>query len=184
MHFNNARYGVTLGDYSGKPAVVLAELPPGPGGAAQTLRYMRDFVHAAIRNPEQIIRLKALDLVKNLPPRQYMAQIIALHAFVRDQIRYVNDPGGEAPVELVQSPEKTLEIGQGDCDDKATLLAALLTAIAHPSRFIAVGFNGDPLSHVLVQTKVGDDWIGLETIIDKPVGWFPPGVTSSYILKV
>lgn len=184
MYFARALERSTLGDMSGRPDVVLAELPPGPGGAAQTLRYMRGFVHHAIRNPDQLIRLKALDIVSTLPPRQWMAEINALHAFVRDSIRYVKDPGGESPVELVQTPEKTLEIGQGDCDDKATLLAALLTAIGHPARFIAVGFDNEPLSHVLVQTRVNDKWIGLETIIDKPVGWFPPGVTSSYILKV
>ena len=187
MYFPN-RAQRTLGDYSPQTSdVVLAELPPGPGGAAATLRHMRDFVESSIRDPSQTIRNKALDLVSGLPPRQWMAEIRALHAYVKDQIRYVRDPVG---LELVQSPDKTIEIGQGDCDDKATLLAALLTATGHPARFIAVGFNGDPLSHVLVQTKVNStgndskDWISLETIIDKPVGWFPPDVTSRYILKV
>ncbi len=187
MYFSN-RNTRTLGDYAPQQTdVVLAELPPGPGGAAATLRYMRDFVQDAIRDPNQTIRNKALDLVSGLPPRQWMAEIRALHAFVKDQIRYVRDPVG---LELVQSPDKTIEIAQGDCDDKATLLAALLTATGHPARFIAVGFNGDPLSHVLVQTKVDStgndskDWISLETIIDRPVGWFPPDVTSRYILKV
>jgi len=118
---------------------------------------------------------------------EWYAEIDALHRFVRDQIRYVRDPDG---YELVQSPEKTLEYAQGDCDDQATLLAALLKSIGHPSRFIALGFEGGPLSHVLVQTKVdstGDDkkdWLSLETIINRPPGWFPSGVTSRYILKV
>jgi transglutaminase-like putative cysteine protease len=147
---------------------------------------MRDFVREAIKDPNQLIRQKALDLVGNLPARKWFAEIDALHKFVRDQIRYVRDPDEH---ELVQTPQATLEIGQGDCDDKSTLLAALLKSIGHPARFIAVGFDGDQLSHVLVQTKVdstGDDkqdWLSLETIIDKPAGWFPPGVTTRYVLN-
>lgn len=170
-----------------RPAVRIADLPSGKDGTIATLKHMRDFVDDSQRNPEQIVRSKALDLVSGLPPRKWFAEIDALHRFVRDQIRYVRDP---VDYELVQSPEKTLEIRQGDCDDKATLLAALLKSTGHPARFIAVGFNGDAFSHVLVQTKVdstgrdNDDWISLETIIDKPAGWFPPGVTSRYILKV
>lgn len=169
------------------PLFAVADLPEGKAGAVATLKHMRDFVHDAVRNPSQVVRNKALELVANLPPRKWFAEIEALHAFVRDQIRYVRDPDG---YELVQAPEKTLELGQGDCDDKSTLLAALLKSTGHPARFVAVGFNGDGLSHVLVQTKVestGDDrkdWMSLETIIPKAPGWFPPGVTSRYVLKV
>lgn len=172
-----------LGDYTqSTPTVtVLRGIPSGREGAAATVRYMRDFVHASLRNTDQTVRNLALELVRNLPARNWRKEIEALHAFVRDRIRYVRDPQG---VELVQSPEKTLEFGQGDCDDKSTLLAALLASIDHPSRFIAVGLNGGPLSHVLVEAKVGNDWLPLETIINKPPGWFPPGVTSRYYLKV
>lgn len=172
---------------SDRPAFEIAELPSGRGAAIQTLKHMREFVHDAIRDPSQVTRDKALSLVSQLPQRKWFAEIEALHNFVRDQIRYVRDPEG---YELVQTPEKTLENGQGDCDDKSTLLAALLKSIGHPARFIAVGFEGNGLSHVLVQTKVdstGDDradWLSLETIIPKPAGWFPPGVTDRYILKV
>lgn len=173
--------------YTAPPPFQLAEIPPGRDGAIATLKAMRDFVQSSIKNPAQTVRNKALDLVSGLPARKWFSEIDALHQFVRDQIRYVRDPEG---YELVQTPEKTLENGQGDCDDKATLLAALLKSLGHPARFIAVGFNGDDLSHVLVQTKTdstGDDkkdWLSLETIIQKPAGWFPPGVTSRYILKV
>jgi transglutaminase-like putative cysteine protease len=148
---------------------------------------MRDFVHDAIKDPSQTVRGKALSLVAQLPPRKWFPEIYALHQFVRDDIRYIRDPDG---YELVQSPDKTLELGQGDCDDKSTLLAALLKVTGHPARFVALGFNGDPLSHVLVETKVDStgndqkDWMPLETIIPKPAGWYPPGVTSRYVLKV
>jgi hypothetical protein len=38
---------------------------------------------------------------------------------------------------------------------------------------------------VLVEAKRGKTWVPLETILDgKPVGWFPPGVTSQLRFKL
>ncbi len=103
-----------------------------------------------------------------------MAEIERLWRFVRDQIRYVRDVHG---VETVQTPERTLQIGQGDCDDKATLLAAMLESIGHPARYVALAFQPSNFSHVLVETKVGRGpratWIAMETTELKPFGWYP-----------
>jgi transglutaminase-like putative cysteine protease len=162
----------------------------GNGGAIQTLRAMQQLARASVRNPAQTVRELVLQLYQSLPPRAWMAQIQACTHYVKSQIRYVNDP---TTVELVQTPEKTLQYQAGDCDDQATLLAAMLDCTGHPCRFIAVGFNGGDFSHVMTQTKIsnsGDDkpnsrdWLTCETIIDKPLGWFPPGVTRYYCLKV
>lgn len=186
MYLGRTTTRCTLGDLIESPApatpkAVLASIPSGSSGAIATLRVMRDFVRAAVRNPDQVIRDQACALVADLPPRQWMAQIHRLHEFVRDSIRYVHDP---VDVELVQTPETLLKSRQGDCDDKATLLAALLTCIGHPSRFVAVGFNGEGFSHVLVETQVRDGWLPLETILPKPAGWYPDNVTRRYVLKV
>lgn len=171
---------------SARPSV-LGSIPDGFGGTSATLRIMRQFVRDAVRDPDQIVRTKAEELTRDLPARNWFAQIRALHEFVRDQIRYLRDP---VSVERVATPQATLEIGQGDCDDKATLLAALLDSIGHPTRFVAVGFKGQGFSHVLVETKISNtgndrrDWLPLETIIPVAAGWFPQGVTSAYRLKV
>jgi transglutaminase-like putative cysteine protease len=159
------------------PRVRLMQIPEGDAGTRETLKIMADYARAAVRSPEQVIRRKAAQILSGTPPRQYFAEIRALHAFVRDQIRYLKDP---VDMELVQTPEATLEIGQGDCDDKATLLAALLTATGHRSQFVAIGFDSGPFSHVLVETQVGRGWMPLETIIPKEPGWFPEGVKRQY----
>lgn len=156
-------------------------IPDGKAGTIVTLRIMRQLARDAVRDPAQTIRTTALKLLAGLPPRQWGPEVERLHSFVRDEIRYVRDP---VNIELVATPAKTLELRAGDCDDKATLLAALLEASGHPARFLAVGLNGGPLSHVLTQTKIGPQWISLETIIQKPMGWNPSGVTSNYILDV
>jgi transglutaminase-like putative cysteine protease len=157
-------------------------------GAIQTLRAMRDLARASLREPAQQVRQTALNIIGG---EGWVGQIRSLQGWVQDSIRYIQDPTDDTGgVELVQTPQKTLEYQAGDCDDQATLLAALLSSIGHPARFMAVGFQGQPLSHVLTQTKVGSsgndaqDWVSAETIQPRPLGWFPSGVTSSYILKV
>lgn len=182
--------GTSLGDVltsTPSPIAITASIPGGPDGMKATLRIMRDYARAAVRDPDQAIRSKAEELTRGLPPRQWFAEIRAVHEFVRDSIRYLRDP---ATMERIATPEQTLKSMQGDCDDKATLLAALLDSIGHPTRFVAIGLGGGPFSHVLVETKVRHtgndqkDWMPLETIIPRDAGWWPDGVTSAYRLKV
>lgn len=165
----------------------LQGIPEGKAGTVATLRMMRELARAAVRDPAQRIREKALQIIGTQPERAWLREITALHEFVRDRIRYVRDP---VDLECVATPEKTLQYAQGDCDDKATLLAAMLESVGHPARFVAIGINGGPFSHVLVETKVKNtgvdmrDWLPLETILPKPAGWYPPDATSRYVLKV
>ena len=157
-------------------------IPDGMGGAIATLKAMRQYVRDAIRDPHQQIRQLALDIVGDAG---WVGQARAIQQWVQDNIRYIRDPiDSDGGVELVQTPEKTLADQAGDCDDQATLVAALLSSLGHPSRFIAVWFSDPNDGHVLSQTLIGQQWVGVETIQPRPLGWFPPGVTSHYILKV
>lgn len=154
----------------GSPTVAtLAQIESGREGINQTLRIMSRFVRDGKKNFAVIN--KARSLVSNCSQKDYVCEAIALHRFVRDSIRYVQDPNG---VELVQEPQKTLEFGTGDCDDKATLLAAMLEAIGHPTRFRVVGTEPGVFSHVYVETKIGQHWIAAETTEPVELGWQPP----------
>jgi len=171
-----------LGDSATPTTARLQGIPDNDSGTFQTLRIMRNFVHSAIRAPDQVVRGAVIKILSGVVPRDWSGEIRALHAFVRDQIRYMMDP---EDIELVQTCEKTLELRTGDCDDKSTLLAAMLKTAGHPARFAAVGLNGEGFSHVLVQTRIAESWIWLETILaGVPAGWCPPGVTKAYFLKV
>lgn len=115
-------------------------------------------------------------LVRSLPQGDKSAEVRALHAFVRDYIRYTNDTRN---VETIQTPQATLELGIGDCDDKSTLLASMLECAGRPTRFVAVAFGNPPkYSHVLVETRLGNTWYPLETIKQVPAGWAPANVTK------
>ena len=168
----------------------LRGISDGTAGIVQTLKAMQSLARAAVRSPDQVVREQVLQIYASLPPRAYIQQIQACVSFVKRTIRYVQDP---VDVELVQTPEKTLQYQAGDCDDQSTLLAAMLDCTGHPCRFIAVGMNGQDFSHVMTQTRVNNtgnekaqspDWLTCETIIDVPLGWFPPNVTKYYIQKV
>ena len=165
------------------PRATLLGLPDGPGAVARTLSIMKRLARDAVRDPKQVARMKAIEIYKmyRVPPRAYLREAQALQMWIQNAVRYVRDPEG---VELVQTPEVTLKLGTGDCDDQSTLLAAMLIATGHTAQFVALGMNGLPLSHVLVETKIGEKWTALETIIRKPLGWLPANITSRYVRPV
>jgi len=124
------------------------------------------------------IRQTALYLVNGERQKDWTEEVNRIFEFVRDRIRYVRDVRN---VETLQTPEKTLEFKQGDCDDKSMLLAALLESIGHPTRFVAIGFKPGHYAHVYVETKIGANWIGLETTEPVDMGWQPKGVVSRLV---
>lgn len=155
----------------------LRDIKDGNAGIWDTLKLMRDITKAG--KTTLTIRQLAASLVSNLRPKDYTGEAKKIHAFVRDNIRYVRDIRG---VETVQIPQKTLEFGFGDCDDKSTLAAAMMESIGHKTRFVALGFKGRPFSHVYVETRMGEKWVGVETTEPVPFGWVPPGVTSRMVI--
>lgn len=165
--------------YPGARPTTLARIPSGPAGIKATLQAMSRMVRAFKK--DQGVRELASSLIRDLPQYDGNGEIRALHAFVRDCIRYTNDIRG---VEMVQTPRVTLERGTGDCDDKSTLLAALLESIGKATRFAAVGFgDGIGHSHVLVEVRAGraGRWIPLETIKPVEAGWQPAGIRRKMV---
>ena len=149
----------------------LGEIPEGREGTIATLRIMRSYVRQGKTLPD--VRLKAVALTSGLAQKDYSGQIRRLHAFVRDQIRYLRDI---TDVETLQTPDVTLALAAGDCDDKSILLAALLESIGHPTRFVAIGPSHENFVHVYVETLVGRDyWLPLETTEPVECGDGPRG---------
>ena len=92
-----------------------------------------------------------------------LAEASALFQFVRDRIRFTRDPVG---VEWLQAPRHTLTLLAGDCDDMATLLAAMLRTVGIPARFRAVALepNSNRYSHVYVVASVKGQDLPLDPI--------------------
>jgi Transglutaminase-like superfamily len=161
--------------------MTLRGLPPGGAGTAATLRQMRALARDGAKD-SGVLEV-AGDLVRYLPQYDRVAEVIAIHAFVRDAIRYTSDP---LDLELIRTPKAILEKRVGDCDDKSTLLACLLRCIGHPSRFVAIAMQPDPqsYSHVYVETPLGKRWIALETIKPVDAGWSPSNVTRRMVVHI
>lgn len=130
----------------------------GVEGVRETLALMRSIVRKAKGDPAVVATARSL--TRMVPQKNWRGEVEALFRFVRDRIRYVMDPND---VEYLSTPSRLIEMGAGDCDDKATLLASLLESIGHPSRFVAVGFEPGALTHVYVEARIGPDWVPLET---------------------
>lgn len=149
----------------------LSALASGDAGIRQTLREMRSIVRAWRVDP--IVRELAMRITAHCPGKDWPCEVRSLHAWVRDNIRYVADV---LEVETLQTPDVTLRLGAGDCDDQAILLAAMLQAVGHPARFIAVDVgDGRGISHVFVETPIGPYWVACETTEPWELGRRPPG---------
>lgn len=153
----------------------LEAIPDGVAGTKATLQLMRRIVRDYKKSMP--VRLTAMRIVESAGPKQWVQEARNIQQFVRDRIRYLKDVRG---VETIQTPDKTLELRQGDCDDKSILTASLLESIGHPTRFVAVSFMPGIYSHVLVETLIGNKWVPVETTVEnKTLGWFPPHVLKS-----
>lgn len=142
-----------------------------------TLKLMKRLTKAGKINID--IRQLAMRLAKPNGQKNWIGEVANIHKFVRDKIRYIKDVRG---VETIQTPEKTLELGQGDCDDKSILTASLLESIGHPTRFVAVGFHPAGFNHVYVETKIGTKWIAVETTEPWSLGKSPKNVLSRMVV--
>jgi transglutaminase-like putative cysteine protease len=160
----------------------LLAIPDGPEGVRVTLEIMARLAREASLEPA--IQGLAIELTQGVRNEDFYGEIAALHAFVRDEIRYVQDVNG---VETLRPPLDTLALGAGDCDDKSVLLAALLESIGHPARYTAVAFEPDLFEHVYVESRFdwrGRKWLPLETTKEVPPGWEPEGIVGRMCRRV
>lgn len=155
----------------------LQAIPDGPEGILQTLKIMRSYV----RQFKIDIRIRELaqSITKNLPDKDWGGEINAIHAYIKNHIRYVRDITG---VETIATPTVTLDTGSGDCDDQAVLISSLLESIGHPTRFIAIGTIPNVYQHVYAETKLGNRWVSVETTEGVNVGWQPRNVKARMLV--
>ena len=154
----------------------LRGIPDGIGGVRATLAAMRQ---AAIQASVTLeIRSLAESIVENVPPKDFKGELEAIQDWVRTNIRYTRDP---LYAETLKLPHALLEARQGDCDDQATLVAALSLSIGFKPRFVAIGTEQyGSFDHVYTEVKLGTQWVSVETTEPVSVGWRPDGVKARF----
>lgn len=121
------------------------------GSAPTTLSRMAANIRSALRDPA-VVEV-ARGIIAKVTPRDCEGQARAIRAWVDARFRFVRDPLG---VELLESPAfhlsriKAYGFVQGDCDDAATITAALGMAVGIPAVLHAVAFftPDAPFAHV------------------------------------
>lgn len=156
------------------------EIGWGDDGVMQTIDAMADLVIASIRLP--IVIETARHIVGR--SRGQYAQAVALRLWLKNAWRFVDDPYN---VELLIEPEKALLDAQrtgkvtGDCDEAATLGAALGAAIGLIPSFVVLAFEGDDgsdrLCHVYANLLTDDGRV-IDLDITRPSSGVPAPTRS------
>lgn len=156
----------------------LRDIPAGEAGTDSTLKSIAVLVDKSLQSP--YIRQLALTIIKNKAGRtpSKFKQCQAVYRYVIDNIAYINDPIG---VETVQSPENTVSLGGGDCDDHSALNAALLMSIGFPVRFRVIGFDPAAFKHIFVEVYVLDRWLPFDTTVKKYLGFRAPAMPAEKV---
>jgi transglutaminase-like putative cysteine protease len=143
------------------PASTLSATPPHtlrPFWGAQTTV---DTMLEQIRGPrgERSLKLRSLTeaVIRHLKDKDYLSEILAIRNFVATHVRYVNDP---LTTEWVKDPERLadeiLAYGRtaADCDEIASLIAAMLRQVGREADIVVVGFGrAGSFSHVFARGK-------------------------------
>lgn len=108
------------------------------------VEWMRRFAHKG-KTDLRVRRLVEVECA-DLEPGDYASEAWAIYGWVHANVRYMQDIQG---VEFVKEPWATVQSRSGDCDDIATLIAAMLMTSGKRAVFSLVGYDGSPLpSHV------------------------------------
>lgn len=136
-------------------------VPDGKPGNLMTLDLMKKLAVQSSRDPR--VRHVALAILQqaNTGSQNYVDESLAIGQYVQKFVKYVQD---SATAEQVHDPIMLLsQIAEGraraDCDDQATLTAALLLSIGHQPFFRTVRWTDHrgPYNHVYV-TDYTNNW--------------------------
>lgn len=111
-------------------------------------------------------------IIRELQPKDYLSEILAIRNFAADHIRYANDA---LSVEEVQDPERIsdqiVQYGKavGDCDDGSLWIATMGRLLGRVSQFVIVGF-GKPGHYSHVFTRIKEPKSGKWIVCDPVAG--------------
>lgn len=111
-------------------------------------------------------------------PRDWMGEVEAVAHFIQDNIRYTLDVYDK---DTYRTPQRTIQLAIGDCDDMAALSGSMLMVIGYPVMLKAVRTTGnDDFHHIYLVAGVPPheplDWVPVDPTQSQPVGWEAPNI--------
>lgn len=169
-----------MGAFSGPPQ--RRATPPGFGsfnlslrpfhGAPDTLEQMRQNAWGLRGEKSFAVRRLAEEVVRDVWPKDYLGEILAIRNFCTPRIRYTNDP---LHVEWVRDPEALAErirvdgVVLADCEEIAQMIATMALALGRRADFVVVGFGKrGQFSHVF--SRIQEPKTGQMIITDPVAG--------------
>ena len=156
-------------------------------GHPDTLREMARAVHGPRGEQSMLVRSVTEEVVRDVWPKDYLGEILAINNWVADHIRYTNDA---LHVEIVKDPQRMIEeimaYGQAaeDCDGIATLIACMCLQVGRVSEFVVAGFN-EPGQYSHVFARILEPRSAKYIVTDPVAGTDPRGmlerITTFYI---
>lgn len=129
-------------------------------------------------------------IVRDLHPKDYLSEILAVRNFVAEKVRYSNDA---LIVEQVQDPERIAEQivkhgkAVGDCDDCASFIATLTLQLGRESDLVIVGFGAPgQYTHIFARALEprSGQWILLDPVAGTDEDSMQRRVTTYQIWKI
>ncbi|MDY6930626.1 MAG: transglutaminase family protein [Halobacteriota archaeon] len=119
-------------------------------------RYLHNEMNRLVNSSDpQVIEISD-NIAERYPGEYNVYQICALFDYVSETIEYVSDPVDE---EIWQTPDETLELCAGDCEDYAILMASLISASGGNARLYLTD------DHAFAAVYVGEDVKGVDDAI-------------------
>lgn len=176
-------------------ATPIADSPPTTlrifNGPADTVHEMVKQIRGPRGVQSTLVRSLKDHIVREIQPKDYLSEILAVRNFVAEKVRYSNDA---LIVEQVQDPERITDqivrFGRavGDCDDIANIIACLTLQLGRESDFVTVGFGlpGTPHSHIFARAKEprSGEWIILDPVAGTNEDKMQRRVTSYQTWKI
>ena len=136
-----------------------AVLPPKQVTAVRVMK-------ECIRRGKKDFRIRRIanQIVRKVREGDWEREISAVVDAIKSKVRYSKDP---YQVETIADAFDTWDVGFGDCDDLAVLVASMFESLGHPTRLRLVG--KDRFSHVLVDVLIPNKgWMPVDLARPRP----------------
>ncbi len=141
---------------------------------------MRKFAHQGKSDIE--VRNQVEKICAQVEPNDYASEVLAIYYWVCNHIRYMRDI---RDVEFVKQPSMVLATKTGDCDDIATLLAAMLMSCGNKCAFVLAAFTNPPIpSHVYTQVYTPAGVVALDPVANIETGRMFKKMTKSVVVPL